>query len=354
MRAAQTRSEEAPTPMRARALLVACACVRAPLQYEPDPRRTVAELANSVSTLALPERETWNVRTETQLYVSRLNDACAEDDDGCAVMLNLHAGFLLEGSRFQVAAAGMWMANTHRMAVYSVAYRLASQGATYADTLDDIRVAARWLRARFPRRVVVVFGASIGAGLLLSLVRAGALVGVADLAVVDSPYTCMQTYEREARDNPYTDALLSQLGKAPSDSPIWAYPALRGEELTPRCDAAPTLPTVVLHSKLDPIVPYEQAVRMRGLPNATVCLTSGGVHIQLLSVECRNVVADALDAAGVGEEPSWLLRARANVEATVVYHAATVAAKYAPAASVLAYLCLLRIDPLLYDFLECW
>lgn len=332
----------------------------AALTYELDPRRAVAQLGAAAATLAVPERETWNVRENTQLYVSRLNDDCPMDDAGeegktCGVMLNVHAGFLLEGSRFSVGAAGAWLANTYHLAVYSVGYRLASQGATYAQTLDDIRTSLVWLRARFPRRPLVVFGASMGAGLVLSLLRSNTTLPHVDLAVLDSPYACMQTFEAQANANARTKALVDNLGKKLSDSPIWAYPTRRGEEMTPDCGVAPRFPTVVLHSELDPIVPSEQAKSLEGIGNLSVCVTPGGLHVQTLSRECRRVVKERMEEeTRVALEPSgeWT-RAAAEAQAEAAYAVATAAARLAPAQLVLAYLCVVTVDPLLYQFLDC-
>ena len=369
-----TSSRRAPAALLLTTLFLAATThtARAALAYEPDPRRAVAQAAEAMGTLAVPERETWNVRPDTQLYVSRLNDACPDDDEDdarrCGVLLNVHAGFLLEGSRFNVGAAATWLANSYSFAVYSVGYRLASQGATYAQTLDDIRVAVAWLREQHPTRPLVVVGASMGAGLVLSLLRANDTMGTAttearplprppphiDLAVLDSPYACMQTFETQAEANAHTRALIDNLGKKPSESPIWAYPTRRGEELTPECGRAPRVPTVVLHSELDPIVPYEQSAALRGLPNVTACLAPGGVHVQTLSTACRSILAERMDAdTRVAADPSEWRRAVADVQAEAAYEVATVATRLAPAQVVLAYLCVVSIDPLLYEFLDC-
>ena len=317
----------------------------ASLQYELDARRTTAELINAASNLALPDKKTVSVRNTTQLYLTRLNDC-----DECDVVLNVHSGFLVEGSRFQVASLVTWMANSYRLLVYSVEYRLSSQGATYAETLDDVVKSERWIRRRHPGKRLILVGASTGAGIALSMSRRG--MSLADLVVLDSPPTCFQTFDEQALHNAYTSALLDVVGKKPSDAPLYAFPSQRGEQMTPDCASPLTVPTLTIHSEYDPIVPYEQTLSLRGLPNSTVCIAEGGIHIVSLSSACRSAVSERLEALGV-EREAFVVRTSADASAAVTFFQSTLAAQWVPASVIVFYLCLVRMDPLLAAYMDC-
>jgi acetyl esterase len=323
------------------ALLLATAL--SALEYAFEPRRTIATLANAAEDLSLPSRETFDARagTSARLYVSRLNDDCGAD---CAVLLYAHGGFLLEGSRYQASPLVLWMANAHRLLVYSVEYRMASQGASFDDAVDDVAVAAAWVKRRHPDRPLVLAGASAGGSLVLALARRAP--PLAALAVVDSAPVCDATYAAQAADDAWTRWLVDDVGVA-SPAEVLAWPR--------RCDEAASplrVPTVVLHSAQDLLVPVAQAEALRGRPNATVCVARGGTHMVALSAACREVLRGALADAGVVAETraydGWSADVRARLE-----YAAYALLPWVPTPLVTVYLCLVRTDPALTALLGC-
>ena len=120
-----------------------CATTTAHFVPGPDPG-LLARIAEAVTGYA--PAASFSVRNDGALYMSRFNERC--EDDGCHDLLHVHEGQFFQGSRRSLSPLVLWLANSRRLTVYSIEYRLASQGASFSDMLDDVRDGIAWLRAR--------------------------------------------------------------------------------------------------------------------------------------------------------------------------------------------------------------
>ena len=264
-----------------------------PVEGLPSTQILASEAWQLARRFSASAHATFSVRDDRLLYVSRLNDC---DGGGCDdAMLYVHNGYYVQDTRFSVTPVVLWMANSYKMAVYSVEYRLASQGATYAQTLDDVQTALRWVRHRHPspRRVAIV-GVSSGGSFVLQLVRDFPLAARdADVAVVDSSPLCYETLDADLREEHPDFAFRF------SDFPSIQAARVRNETLLRgNCESAPHTPTLVLASDNDFTVPMAQVDAYSRVSNVTTCVAKGGTHMASLDGACRDALRDALDGAG--------------------------------------------------------
>ena len=322
-----------------------------PVEGPPSTQILASEAWQLARRFSASSHATFSVRDDRLLYVSRLNDC---DGGGCDdAMLYVHNGYYVQDSRFSVTPVVLWMANSYRLAVYSVEYRLASQGATYAQTLDDIVTALRWVRARHPspRRLALV-GVSSGGSFVMQLMRgfpasaASAARGV-DVAVVDSSPLCYDTLDDDIQtEHPDLDFRFA-------DFPSIQAARVRNETLLRgNCDVSPLSPTLVLASENDFTVPISQIGAYANVANnVTTCIASGGTHMASLDGACRDALRDSLDGAGF-EREAWSSRTYAWMLATVVHAVASALGGVSPSSAADA-LCFSTVDPGLRTALRC-
>lgn len=250
----------------------------------------VATVAETVRDLVAPPVETVNIRAEGVLYVSRFNRC-----EDCDVMMFVHDGFGLQGSRHTLSPLAVWFTENFNIELYSVEYRLFSQGSGLDEAAADVREAVTWLRAQRPSAKLIVMGASAGGSLLVHVLRGDRPLG-ADLAVVDSSLLCFTELAEQLEDNEYTRPKadeLRQIGLLKQT--FYPEPYFRGDD----CAQPLVVPTVVLHSAVDPVVPVEQVTTYGTVPNATTCISQSGFHLLAFSGPCADLLFDSLAALDV-------------------------------------------------------
>lgn len=146
----------------------------------------------------------------------------------------------------------------------------ASEGvAVMPDVLLDLNAAATWLTEQAPNDKITVLGQSMGTALALNFVAAHQEDYPFEAMVLDSTFTGFPSIARNALDHAWIGWLFMPF--------TWLVPSRWDPE-----DKAPTIrvPTLVLHSKMDNILPYKGGRTVYSkLPVSSCWLDSLGPHI---------------------------------------------------------------------------
>ena len=124
----------------------------------------------------------------------------------------------------------------------------ASEGqALMPDVLQDIEAAAQWLRTQHPQKQLVVLGQSIGAALAINFVARAQDEYQIQALVLDAPFSGFGAVARHAMSS----NLLGWL--------IWPFTVLVPGDWDPIDHvAAIHIPTLIMHSPDDDVIPYQQ------------------------------------------------------------------------------------------------
>jgi acetyl esterase/lipase len=214
------------------------------------------------------------------------------------VVLVVHGGGWTEGSRADYRYMLNWLAQQNFIGV-SVDYRLSPKN-KFPDQLEDLKCAARWLRAnevlyRFDTRRIAAIGASAGAHLVALL---GTTAGMSqfegvgghqlyqssiDAMVLHAGVYDLRALVRELAANPTPESrggiqavsmLLGGNGDTNSQAYVVASPASYVSKQT--------VPALLLHGRNDSLVPFTEAVRFGslltglGLDNEVVIMNGAG------------------------------------------------------------------------------
>lgn len=134
--------------------------------------------------------------------------------------------------------------------VFALDYRGfgASQGkAIMPSVLQDVEAAAIWLKAHFPDKKLVVLGQSMGAALAVNFVAAAQEQYAIQALVLDAPFAGFPEVARSAFTSTWLGWIFVPF--------TWLIP----DDWDPVDKAsAVTIPTLVMHSPYDQVIPYEQ------------------------------------------------------------------------------------------------
>jgi pimeloyl-ACP methyl ester carboxylesterase len=124
----------------------------------------------------------------------------------------------------------------------------ASEGqALMPDVLQDIEAAAQWLRTQHPDKQLVVLGQSIGAALAINFVARAQQQYQIQALILDAPFTGFGAVARHAMSS----NLIGWL--------IWPFTVLVPTDWDPEDYVADiTIPTLIMHSADDRVIPYKQ------------------------------------------------------------------------------------------------
>jgi acetyl esterase/lipase len=216
-----------------------------------------------------------------------------------AVLL-IHGGGWVEGDKSSEREMGEGLARAGYVA-FAVGYRLAKDDASrYPAPVDDVRRAARWVRANAGRLGIDpdrlgTFGISAGGHLV-------AMLGTTE--VVDDGDPSLKGYSSRVNcvvdccgPTDFTDESSPPLGP----KAIWMADNLftkpRGEIPEVCRDASPvthadakSAPTLILHGTADEIVPIDQSRRLRN------ALREAGVEVKLIEFEGEDHIISGPEA----------------------------------------------------------
>ncbi|WP_420590432.1 alpha/beta hydrolase [Bacterioplanoides sp.] len=162
------------------------------------------------------------------------------------------------------------------VSVFALDYRGfgASQGeALMPSVLQDVEAAAIWLKTHFPDKKLVVLGQSMGAALAVNFVAAAQDRYQIQALVLDAPFAGFPQIARSALTSTWLGWIFVPF--------TWLIPA----DWNPVDKASKiTIPTLVMHSPYDQVIPYEQGQAVfQQLGGERCWLDSRGGHIATFS-----------------------------------------------------------------------
>lgn len=156
--------------------------------------------------------------------------------------------------------------------VFALDYRGfgASQGeAIMPSVLQDIEAAAAWIRQTYPDKKLVVLVQSIGAALAVSFVAEAQYQYQIQALVLDAPFAGFPQIARSALTSTWLGWILVPFTWLIPDD--WD-PIDKAQEIT--------IPTLVMHSPYDQVIPYEQGQAVFAQLGGERCwLETSGPHI---------------------------------------------------------------------------
>ncbi|MFC4535835.1 alpha/beta hydrolase fold domain-containing protein [Sphaerisporangium dianthi] len=201
----------------------------------------------------------------------------------------LHGGAWMERNAGERSSE---ILSAHGLDVFAASYRL-SHEATWPAQLDDVRAAARKVRAERPGVPLLVAGTSAGAHLALHLGLRGvdAPGDIAAVIACAAPVDPLAADWPEGRDAGSPWARLLGHAPAPGDEAT--------ADVTPANHVGNGVPVLLLHGHEDATVPPTQtldlsnALLASGHP-VTTYLSAGGHDVDLAREDIRQVVASFL------------------------------------------------------------
>ncbi len=202
----------------------------------------------------------------------------AQGEDSGIMVLYLHGN----AENISSHSRSIYWLPQQGISVLALDYRSfgASEGqALMPGVLQDIEAAAQWLRTQHPDKQLVVLGQSIGAALAINFVARTQQQYQIQALILDAPFTGFGAVARYAMSS----NLLGWL--------IWPFTVLVPGDWDPEDYAADiTIPTLIMHSPDDRVIPYQQgrkifvlmvqAREQQGAAAAALCwLDSRGGHI---------------------------------------------------------------------------
>lgn len=158
----------------------------------------------------------------------------------------------------------------------------ASEGqAMLPAVLQDLEAATAWMRAEYPDKKLVIVAQSIGTALAVNFVAKAAEHYQVDALVLDAPFARFGSVARSALSSNIIGWL------------VWPFTVLVPSQWDPiKSASAVQIPTLVLHSPEDKVVPYKQGKKLyRAIRahNSNSCwLDSQGAHVaSFLQAELR-------------------------------------------------------------------
>lgn len=168
--------------------------------------------------------------------------------------------------------------------VFALDYRGfgASQGeAIMPSVLQDVEAAAIWLKTHFPDKKLVVLGQSMGAALAVNFVAAAQDQYEIQALVLDAPFAGFPQIARSALTSTWLGWIFVPF--------TWLIPA----DWNPADKASKiTIPTLVMHSPYDQVIPYEQGQAVfQQLGGERCWLETSGPHITSFNQEKNRLIS---------------------------------------------------------------
>ncbi len=198
-----------------------------------------------------------------------------DDDDARGTMFYVHAGGLRDFDRYDILSHFLAVARTLKYRIVSPDFRSLSRGNTFDDIRLDVDMAWNETRRRFSHQKVLLAGASSAGLIILDGVARGSFTDCSAI-LLDSPNVCMRniTFSSES-------CVTINKGVVPTTvSPdICLY------------DVVPPVPTFMLASELDRLLPTSQYERsmISTQPDSSkyqTCIDGWTAHGQSIGIDC--------------------------------------------------------------------
>lgn len=231
------------------------------LAYDRDPGgAALVPLGDNVKLIAdIPYTDSSNPRHQLDIYLPQQ----ASVTGPLPVLVYIHGGGWQMGSKVMARTQIMELVNSGRFAAVSVGYRLGWDAAWPAQS-DDLQAALRWVRANAQQFAldatrVCAFGASAGAHIAahLGVNSAGDETDTAVQCVVDFFGPADLTKPLLSDTAPEAGMVSTLLGGSPEQNSELARSASPLFQVKPG-----TPPFLVIHGTADPLVAYDDSVRL--------------------------------------------------------------------------------------------